>query len=167
MSFSSCVGRHLDPVGRPEIDAENADVVGGEPVAQVRRVGEAGKAEERRMQLQLGKVGRLAGAEILAVGGPFHRDHALENIRPRARLAHVAQRRLGMGVGVVRDIVALLDLAPRQRRQRVDIAADDEEGRAHALRSASARSTCGVVRWSGPSSKVRITSWSASGMVLG
>ena len=38
-----------------------------------------------------------------------------------------------MGVGVAGDSVAFLDLAARQRRLLVDLAADGEEGRAHAL----------------------------------
>ena len=71
--------------------------------------------------------------KILAVGGVLDRDHALENVRPRRGVAHVAQRRLRMGVGVVGDGVPFLDLAPRQQRQRVDFAADVEEGRAHAF----------------------------------
>ncbi len=85
------------------------------------------------MQLQLLEIGRLARGKILAVGGFLDRDHAFENVRPRRGVAHVAQRRLRVGVGVVGDGVPFLDLAPRQQRQRVDFDADIEEGRAHAF----------------------------------
>ena len=111
-------------------------------------------------------VGRLALGKIRAVDCALDRDHALQDVGARLRLAHVAQRRLRVGVGVVGDGVAFGELAPSQRRQRVDLAADDEEGGAHALVGEGAR-ICGVVSSSGPSSKVRITSWSASAIVLG
>ena len=56
------------------------DIVRGEPVPQIGGVGEAGKAEERRVQLELGEIVRLAVREILAVGGALDRDHALEDV---------------------------------------------------------------------------------------
>ncbi len=127
------LGRHLDPVGGPQVDAENADVVGGEPVAQVLGVGEAGEAEERRMQFDLTEILRLAAAEVLPVGRLLDRDHALENVGPGGGGAHEAQGRLGMGVGMVSDGVALQRLAPRDPRQAFRVAADVEEGGADAL----------------------------------
>ena len=50
-----------------------------------------------------------------------------------AEFGHEGQSRLRVGVGVVGDVVAFLDLAPRQRRLGVELVADGEEGRAHAL----------------------------------
>ena len=76
--------------------------------AEIGGVGEAGEAEERRVQLEVREVLRLAGAEIGAIGGPLDRDHAAQDVGARLRRRrHVAQGRLRMGVGVVGERVAL------------------------------------------------------------
>ena len=102
-------------------------------LAQILGVGEAGKAEERRVQLEVLQVLRLAGAEVLAVGRLLDRDHALEHVGARRGVGHVAQRRLGMGIGVMGDRVAIQHFAPRDLRQGFGVAADVEERRANAL----------------------------------
>ena len=49
-SSSSALRRHLLPVRGPEIGAEDGDVAILQPAHQLRRVGEAGKAEEGHMR---------------------------------------------------------------------------------------------------------------------
>ena len=131
--LSSASGVILIQSRRPEVGAENADVIGGEPSAQSFRVGEARKTEERRMKLEVLEVFRLAAGEFLSVGRLLDRDHALENVRARRRVGHETQRRLGMGIGVIRDRVALHHLAAGDLRQAFGVAADFEEGCADAL----------------------------------
>ena len=97
------------------------------------RVGEAGKTEEWRMQLEILEVLRLSGAEVLPVGRLLDRDHALEQVGARGGVGHVAQGRLGMGIGVVGDRVAVQHFAAGDLRQLFSVAADLEERRANAL----------------------------------
>ena len=128
------LGRHLDPVGRPEVDAENADVVGGEPVAQVlpyRRSRENGT-----MAHGASDPSRSFGSpslKSLPIGRLLDRDHALEHVGARGGFGHVAQGRLGMRPGVVGDRVAVQHFAPGDLGQFLGVAADVEERRANAL----------------------------------
>ena len=70
-----------------------------------------------------------------------------------------------MGEGVVRDRMAFGEFAPHEFGQRLDLAADQKNvARTHS--AASASSTFGVDVRVRPSSKVRMTSWSASGIVF-
>ena len=85
---------------------------------------------------------------------------------PRApRLRHVAKRRPRGATRRLASSVAIQHFAPSDLGQALDVAADVEERRANTYSPASAFRISGVVLAAGPSSKVRITSWSARGIV--
>ena len=87
----------------------------------------------RRVQPEVLEVLGFAGLEVLPMGRLLDRDHALEQVGSRDRGGHEAQGRLGMGIGVVGDRVALHHFAAGDLRQVLGIAPDVEERGAYAL----------------------------------
>ncbi len=119
------IGRHLQPVCRPEVAPEHGHVARVQDGEQRRRVGEAREAEERHVRRGRARIGAVAGA---LVGGDAVVDVGLGRV-----LVEAAQGEGGMRHRMVADRVALGDLAPHQRGSRRGVAPNQEEGRADAF----------------------------------
>ncbi len=115
------VRRHLVPVAGPDVGAEHHDAAPLEPIEQRGAGGEAGEAEERRRRRAAGPA-----VERQFVGGDAAVDLGL-------RLGQRQVVEQTMRIGVMADRVALGAFAPRQRRMRRHVAAEQEEGGVHAF----------------------------------
>ena len=111
-------GRHLDPVGGPEVSAEDADAAPIQPDVELRRVGKAGIAEEGHARL---RSGAAIGGHVIGLKAPL-------DVGARSGIAKAGHGHGRVAEAVVANRVALAEFALHQVRRCLGVAPDEEEG---------------------------------------